>query len=775
MSCYLIFYKDGAKMMRPVTSREEYIALRSTPRQKSTVDGVRQGKTLMKRKLLQFNYSCLPLAKQETTGCGPLKGCTTPSNTVGMDVDLHRNDYANDEVYQKALAAIPEKVMAKKDELGLLMLERSATKGYHLAFWRKPELTQEENLRWASDLLGVEYDAGAKDITRVFFSTTASEEDLIFLSDGLFEQSSVHAQRNLPQQESPLGSERRLPQQESQISIPKVENPSSAETTSYPSSYNQIPYALIIAHLETLLGGKPEHGARNNHIFAMACNLRYICNHDADWVISICPTYGEARDKASTTIRSACNRAQSITMSDTMKRALAMASAEYQLSHRSQSDENGDYRIAQPKMPDVLPRFVEEAIAPFPDYQRPALALACFTPLMAYFSGTRFRYIDNTWMEPSSMFVLAGGAGKGKGGHKILVEAITRLMKEQDEENKLRDEEWKKCDKETAENRKHKARPEDICYQKLCGDVTTSALTQRQGDCHRAGGKFIYSYFSEASMLKGVASDLAMLVKIAYDCDERGAARSSSKGESGEYPLRWNFSVSCNKTVLHKTFNFSETLHDGTLQRLTFAVLPERKPEAGARGRDLVPRYKDHDEEYDRQMRAYAEKVQKVKGDFESPAELTELSFCRCDDKYDIYQNADDQFFEDYGNRTIAIAHKIGFTLWVLNDMEWSPVIEEFVTWAFWYMMWAKCVLLREAFYASIEGKGFDTNGNPGPRNMLTQLKNRFAISDLIQLRRQEQKSIDEEDVRHQIAVWLNRGHITEVEMDVYEKVNFRS
>ena len=733
MSCHLIYYKDGAKMMRPVESREEYLALRNTGTQKSTVDAVRKGKILSKRRLLQMNYSCLPNED------GTLKGSTAMTTSVGMDID---------HISKEQMQEIKERILSKKDELVVQMLEKSARgEGYHLVFRRKPELSQEENLRWASDLLGVEYDAGAKDITRVFFTTTASPEDLIYLSDELFEQS------------------------QSQISVPHVEKKPSA----YPTSYNKVPYPLIVNHLENLLGGKPEHGARNNHIFAMACNLRYICNHDADWVISICPTYGEAREKASSTIRSACNRAQSITMSDTMKRALALASAEYQLSHRSQSDENGEYRIAQPLMPDVLPKFVKEAIAPFPDYQRPALALACFTPLMAYFSGTRFRYIDNTWMEPSSMFVLAGGAGKGKGGHKILVEAITRLMKEQDEENKLRDEEWKKADKETADNRKHKSRPDDICYQKLCGDVTTSALTQRQGDCHRAGGKFIYSYFSEASMLKGVANDLAMLVKIAYDCDERGAARSSSKGESGEYPLRWNFSVSCNKTVLHKTFNFSETLHDGTLQRLTFALLPERKPEAGARGRDLVPRYKDHDEEYDRQMRLYAEKVQKVKGDFESPEELTELSFCRCDDKYDIYQNADDQFFEDFGNRTIAIAHKIGFTLWVLNDMEWSPVIEEFVTWAFWYMMWAKCVLLRESYYATLEGKNFDTSGNPGPRNMLTQLKNRFALADLIQLRRQEQKSTDEEDVRHQIAVWLNRGHITEVEMNVYEKINFRS
>lgn len=55
------------------------------------------------------------------------------------------------------------------------------------------------------------------------------------------------------------------------------------------------------------------------------------------------------------------------------------------------------------------------------------------------------------------------------------------------------------------------------------------------------------------------------------------------------------------------------------------------------------------------------------------------------------------------------------------------------------------------------------------------QTANLNPSADLIRVRRQEQKSIDEEDVRHQIAVWLNRGHIKEVEMDVYEKVNFRS
>ena len=41
------------------------------------------------------------------------------------------------------MAKVPELVLSKKDELVPLMLERSATKGYHLAFRRRPDLDQE--------------------------------------------------------------------------------------------------------------------------------------------------------------------------------------------------------------------------------------------------------------------------------------------------------------------------------------------------------------------------------------------------------------------------------------------------------------------------------------------------------------------------------------------------------------------------------------------------------------------------------------------------------
>lgn len=164
MSVHIIYYKDGAKMMRPVLSREEYLTLRDSD----------ENRRADKMHMVQMNYSCLPTPK------GTLKGSTQASTSVGMDIDFDPNDPD----YEQKMASVPDMILAKKEDLGLLMLERSATKGYHIAFRRRPELTQEENLKWASALLGVAYDKGAKDITRVFFTPA---DRLMFIDDEIFE------------------------------------------------------------------------------------------------------------------------------------------------------------------------------------------------------------------------------------------------------------------------------------------------------------------------------------------------------------------------------------------------------------------------------------------------------------------------------------------------------------------------------------------------------------------------------------------------------------
>ena len=189
MSVYIVYKQNGVKMMRPVLTREEYVKLRNSGFQRENVARIRQGDEALKASLVQMNYSCLPNAD------GTLKGSRTQSTTVGMDIDFKApQGLSADEQPQwlaQQMAGVPSLVMGKREQLGLLMLERSATKGYHLVFRRRPELSQEDNLRWASQLLGVAYDNKAKDITRVFFTTTSDEGDLLFLDDEIFKMAEL--------------------------------------------------------------------------------------------------------------------------------------------------------------------------------------------------------------------------------------------------------------------------------------------------------------------------------------------------------------------------------------------------------------------------------------------------------------------------------------------------------------------------------------------------------------------------------------------------------
>ena len=352
MSTYLIYYKDGAKMMRPVLNREAYLALRNSAEQQRLVHRVRGGETKLKNKLLQMNYSCLPNAD------GSLRGSKQMSSTIGMDID---------HIDAAELEPMKTRILAKKDELGLVMMEKSARgEGLHLVFRRKPELSQEENLKWASALLGVEYDTGAKDITRVFYTTTASQEDLLYLDDAIFENTAAEVVSNTnltnstnkevitntdgtdntdnpskgkdscnssdscSKEKNPLDPNNPCSEIKtdgtdnsstgknscnSSDSCSKENNPSDPNNpcseiktdgktqpsdiipqtsgTQFPTHYHGIPFTDIIRKYWEVnnQGFEPTVGDRDTLTYQLACDLRHICAKNADWLDQVIPCY----------------------------------------------------------------------------------------------------------------------------------------------------------------------------------------------------------------------------------------------------------------------------------------------------------------------------------------------------------------------------------------------------------------------------------------------------------------------------------------------------
>ena len=231
--------------MRPVKDETEYRLLRDS----------QHNRTADKHHMVQMNYSCLP------NDDGTLKGATRMSRSVGMDIDF--DPKAAD--YEQRMASVPDLVMGKKDELGLLMLERSANKGYHIAFKRKPELSQEENLKWASQLLGVQYDKGAKDITRVFFTPPC--EKLLFVDADLFDNDGVVLRG--------CGGEISSSAAQQTNTISTTQHTTSTSTPQHTTSYLGIPYADIIRKWWAMYNDsqEPVRSNRNTLTFELAAYL----------------------------------------------------------------------------------------------------------------------------------------------------------------------------------------------------------------------------------------------------------------------------------------------------------------------------------------------------------------------------------------------------------------------------------------------------------------------------------------------------------------------
>ena len=292
MSVYTLdHYKDGAKIMRPVLNRDEYLALRSSEKQLAVLKAVRSGDEAKKRRLVQMNYSCIPADD------GRLKGSTRMSTTVGMDID---------HVPPEEMCPLSERILSKKDELGLKMLEKSAReRGYHLVFSRRPELSQEANLEWASQLLNVAHDDGAKDITRVFYTTSAEPEDLIYLDDSIFA-----CEEAFPSSwEEGQGVEEKSTVPSNDIRGIHESN----QTTPSPSllfkegkSFKGTPYADIIDEWWRQNGGVPQEGERNVKLYQLAVNLRSICDNNRALLMQIMPRLGLSDAEMAQIVDSAC-------------------------------------------------------------------------------------------------------------------------------------------------------------------------------------------------------------------------------------------------------------------------------------------------------------------------------------------------------------------------------------------------------------------------------------------------------------------------------------
>lgn len=563
MSCYLIRVENGHKVARSITSQEEYRNIRGSYEQKANLRLAREGNDGAKRRLVQFNYS-------GHYPQGVVKGMKLPSRAFGFDLD----DKQDFEKAAKLMLQEPEKY-------GLLMLERSARQGGHAVCKREMGKTILENQVRIAKMLECEMDTSAHDINRVYFTTSADVEDLLFLSPELFkddydeaavaaegkvlEEREKYGQEELPpgahkankhykpwleneedKTQNPLMNQANQNSQKVQVSQnpqnpsknqaqPASASSSSSSSTSSSSSSNDylgIPYSEIISKWWQMYndGHEPVRSNRNTLTFELAVNLRHICGFDRSLMAQIIPCYdGFPEQEKMACINSALN--EKITqMPKRLKDVLSAIRQERMKlgAGKGGSSEGSDALVNaldEANAQDDL--FYYNALPRMPlgvrdslDAVGPSLAMPVITAICPAIGmlATGVKVSVHGKMNSLNLIsYIAGDFASGKGSIDPVIDAWTSEIKDMDKMYQQKEDEWR-AKKRAAKNKKEQPEEPKLPVRCLTLNNTVANLAERLANTE---GKHAFSFTPEADTVaqkwKSAMSDFSVMLRQAYD------------------------------------------------------------------------------------------------------------------------------------------------------------------------------------------------------------------------------------------------------------------
>ena len=604
MSCYLIKVENGHKVARSITSEEEYRKIRGSYEQKANLRLAREGNDGAKRRLVQFNYS-------GHYPQGVVKGTKLPSRAFGFDLD----DKQDFEKAAKLMLQDPEKY-------GLLMLERSARQGGHAVCKREMGKTILENQVRIAKMMECEMDTSAHDINRVYFTTSADAEDLLYLSPELFkddyeeaavtaegkvlEEREKYGQEELPSgahkankhykpwlenvEEKDLDSQNPSKNQAQPASASSAPSSSSSSSSSSPSSndYLGIPYSEIIKKWWQMYndGHEPMRSNRNTLTFELAINLRHICGFDRNLLDQVIPCYdGFSEQEKMACINSALGE-RPTQMPKRLKDVLAalrqeklkqaklkgVSAKENEALINALDEANAQddlfYYKALPKMPQGVCDSVKAV--------GPALALPVITaicPVIGMLATGVKISVHGKMNSLNLISYIAGDFASGKGSIDPVIGVWTSEVKAMDKMYQQKEDEWR-AKKRAAKNKKEQPEEPKLPVRCLTLNNTVANLAERLANTE---GKHAFSFTPEADTVaqkwKSAMSDFSVMLRQAYDgTSYEREARSADAVNVHIDRLLWNVVMCGTPDALYRVVN---NYTDGFQSRIVVARTPD--------------------------------------------------------------------------------------------------------------------------------------------------------------------------------------------------------
>ena len=585
---YRIYYDNKKhKFAARVKNREELMALRNAPQNLDNLDRVRKGDQTAKPNLLQLAYN---IGHVE----GALAGCKSIGSYFFHDVDCY------DEEHSKQTK---ELILEKKDEIGLKMLERSASGGWHLVCQRIPGTTILENQVRVATALQLEMDTNAKDLQRVVFSTSGSDEDLPYLDDCLFDEPMsaedcikeynrlkvrvLHKEDKLPAGAKKSDKHYR-PWEEGEMSDGRCkmsdvrgkkeeEKPQPSDINpqpsgSFPTDYHGIPFADIIKKYWEVnnRGFEPTQGDRDTLTYQLACDLRHICGKNADWLDQVIPCYdGFAPEEKRKKIESALSSEYEAFPARLRNTLAALSPSE----NFEMGEADNEPTTVIPQLPvNKLPQGVRDSIeAAEPGMEMTVVAAIC-PCIGALASGVQLD-VHKKKAGLNLISYIVGDFASGKGLIDPIQSAWMAEVKAMDDLYLQQEEDWRNK-KLAAKNKKEQPEEPKLPVRCIPLNNTVANIAERLAN---VVGKHAFSFTPEADVVaqkwKSSVSDFSVMIRQAYDGSRYDReARSVEAVNVHIDHLLWNVVMCGTPDALYRVIS---NYTDGLQSRIAFTQTPD--------------------------------------------------------------------------------------------------------------------------------------------------------------------------------------------------------
>ena len=782
MIYHVTYNAQRQKIASRVNNREEFLAIRNSGENLAHLTKARAGDEKAKGKLAQFAYN---LGHVE----GPLAGCKSIGSYFFHDIDCYN---------QTESQAMAQQIMAKKDEIDLKMLEKSASGGYHLVCKRQPGTTILENQVRIASILQLEMDTNTHDLQRVSYSSSGTSDDLIYLDDELFaepmstqeceaEFALLKDRERQGLEDVPPSAKKARKHYKPWLDYDRGRFPVTTTARDLSCDRNPSPVIEIDDRIRFIADGVMkekglEHsdfldeGGRHTTVKVFLSGAtQLLTKAETNGMLAVLmPEHWNDENiqqlvndfyaKYTNPNQKLLKFQEQLFAQSLRLRHIESPQPTQVIDPNAPSSELSRIFAGSqpPQLPSVLPKLVKAVTCNTPQKFKATVAQAMFPPLMSYPRKLSFVYIDNQVRELRANCLIVAGTGSGKDSStKQPLAHIIADMKQRDEENRRRLKEFNDEYNSKAANKQKPQRPDDLIIQTIKSDITKAALVQRMDEAQGAPLYVRINELEQWDKIEGSSGRGNQFTTLKL-CDDEGndygtdRAGTQSVTVSGSLHLNWNANTTIAKAIKY----FRYVLTDGPISRLCLGTIPE--DEIGAE----LEVFGTYDEKYDSDLKPFIENLKKSSGVIDCK-EAKRLAHKLKDDCADFARLSQDRVFDNLSHRALVIAFRKACLLYAANGMKWEKSIETFCRWSLFYDLYIKMTIFGDLIRHADDDM---PTSKRGPRSLLDLLPGTFTIDDAKQVR--IKLGMDTEKTGNMVSTWKKRHYVVQMADGSFKKAS---